>query len=52
MTDGGRAAHDVTGKRVWVAGHRGLVGGAIVRRLRDEPCEVLTAGRARADLRR
>jgi GDP-L-fucose synthase len=52
MNDEGGVAYDLTGKRVWVAGHRGLVGGAIVRRLQDEPCQVLTAGRERADLRR
>ncbi|MEM6901817.1 MAG: GDP-L-fucose synthase [Pseudomonadota bacterium] len=43
---------DLTGKRVWVAGHRGMVGSAIVRRLADMDCEVLTAGRKDADLRR
>jgi GDP-L-fucose synthase len=43
---------DLAGKRVWVAGHRGLVGSAVVRRLAQEPCEVLTAGRDVADLRR
>ncbi len=37
-------------KRVWVAGHRGMVGSAIVRRLRAEKCEVLTATRAELDL--
>jgi GDP-L-fucose synthase len=42
----------LTGKRVWVAGHRGMVGSAIVRRLRRENCEVLTVGRDRVDLRR
>jgi GDP-L-fucose synthase len=52
MTDGGWVDYNLTGKRVWVAGHRGLVGGAVARRLEDEPCEVLTAGRERADLRR
>lgn len=41
----------LAGKRVWVAGHRGLVGSAVVRRLADEPCEVLIAGREDADLR-
>jgi GDP-L-fucose synthase len=51
-TGTGYTYYDLSGKRVWVAGHRGLVGGAIVRRLADEPCEVLTAGRERADLRR
>jgi GDP-L-fucose synthase len=38
-------------KRVWVAGHRGLVGSAIVRRLEREDCEILTAPRERVDLR-
>jgi GDP-L-fucose synthase len=40
------------GKRVWVAGHRGMAGSAIVRRLAAEDCEVLTAGRQELDLRR
>ncbi len=43
---------DLRGKRVWVAGHRGMVGAALVRRLADEDCEVLTADRRRVDLRR
>ena len=42
----------LAGRRVWVAGHRGMVGAAICRRLAQEPCEVLTAGRDRVDLRR
>ena len=42
---------DLSGKRVWVAGHRGMVGSAIVRRLETEDCEVLTAGRDIVDLR-
>jgi GDP-L-fucose synthase len=37
-------------KRVWVAGHRGLVGSAILRRLAIEECEILTANRAQLDL--
>ncbi|KQY29707.1 GDP-fucose synthetase [Caulobacter sp. Root1455] len=40
------------GKRVWVAGHRGMVGSAIVRRLASEGCEVITAGREVVDLKR
>lgn len=40
------------GKRVWVAGHRGMVGAALVRRLAREGCEVLIAERGEADLRR
>ena len=42
----------LSGKRVWVAGHRGLVGSALVRRLAQEDVELLTAGRDRIDLRR
>ncbi len=42
---------DLAGKRVWVAGHRGMVGSAIVRRLSTENCEVLTADRTQVDLR-
>ena len=38
------------GKKVWVAGHRGMVGSAIVRRLASEGCEVLTATRQDCDL--
>ncbi|MDO9369800.1 MAG: GDP-L-fucose synthase [Sphingopyxis sp.] len=37
-------------RRIFVAGHRGMVGGAIVRRLERENCEVLTATRAEVDL--
>ena len=37
-------------KRIWVAGHRGMVGSAIVRRLASEHCEILTAGRDDLDL--
>jgi len=40
------------GKAVWVAGHRGMVGSALVRRLQSEACSVLTAGREDADLTR
>jgi GDP-L-fucose synthase len=42
--------YDLAGKRVWVAGHKGMVGGAIVRRLAQENCEILTASRAELDL--
>ena len=45
-------SYDLSGKRVWVAGHRGMVGAAIVRRLQEEPCEVLSVGREQVDLRR
>src|SRR5690242_10993350 len=39
-------------KRVFVAGHRGMVGSAIARRLAQENCEVVTADRTKVDLRR
>jgi GDP-L-fucose synthase len=38
-------------KRVWVAGHRGLVGSALVRRLQSEGCEIVAAPRESVDLR-
>jgi GDP-L-fucose synthase len=44
--------YDLAGKRVWVAGHRGMVGAALVRRLGGEACEIVTAGREVLDLRR
>jgi GDP-L-fucose synthase len=43
---------DLAGKRVWVAGHRGMAGAAIVRRLQREQCEIVTAGRSELDLLR
>jgi GDP-L-fucose synthase len=43
---------DLRGKRVWVAGHTGLVGSALVRRLSTEGCRVLTATHAELDLTR
>ena len=42
---------EIAGKRVYVAGHRGMVGSAIVRRLERENCTVLTASRSEVDLR-
>lgn len=44
--------YDLSGKRVWVAGHRGMVGAALVRRLARENCHVLTVPRAEVDLTR
>ena len=43
---------DLAGKRIYVAGHRGMVGSAIVRRLAGVRCETITAGRAEVDLER
>lgn len=44
-------SYTLSGKRVWVAGHRGMVGSALVRRLEQENCTILTAGRDKLDLR-
>ncbi len=44
--------YSLKGKRVWVAGHRGMVGAALSRRLVREGCELLVAERSDADLRR
>lgn len=44
--------YELNGKRVWVTGHRGMVGSAIVRRLARETCEVLRAPRDQVDLTR
>ena len=40
----------IDGKRVWVAGHNGMVGSAIVRRLAAEDCELQSVDRAQCDL--
>jgi GDP-L-fucose synthase len=41
----------IEGRRIWVAGHRGMVGSAVVRRLAREDCEILTVDRDKIDLR-
>lgn len=46
------SSFDLNGKRVWVAGHRGMAGSAIVRRLATERCEVVTVSRGELDLLR
>lgn len=42
----------LAGRRVYVAGHGGMVGAALMRRLANEGCTVITATRAELDLRR
>jgi GDP-L-fucose synthase len=46
-----RTPFELNGKTVFVAGHRGMVGGALLRRLARENVELLTAGRNEVDLR-
>jgi GDP-L-fucose synthase len=40
------------GRRIWVCGHGGMVGSAVLRRLATEECVVLTESRQKLDLRR
>ena len=42
---------DLRGKRVFVAGHAGMAGAAIVRRLKSENCDIICAARRDLDLR-
>lgn len=42
---------DLAGKKVWVAGHRGMAGSAICRRLKSESCTLITSDRSQVDLR-
>jgi GDP-L-fucose synthase len=46
-----RTPFELRGKRIFVAGHRGMVGGALVRRLEAEGVELLTVPRSEVDLR-
>lgn len=45
-------AFPLAGKRVMVAGHCGMAGSSIIRRLQREDCEILTADRADLDMSR
>jgi GDP-L-fucose synthase len=47
----GSTPFELKGKSVFVAGHRGMVGGALVRRLAQEDVELLTAPHRELDLR-
>src|SRR5215813_3777859 len=42
----------IEGRRIWIAGHRGMVGSALMRRLAREDCKLVTVDRDRLDLRR
>ena len=41
---------DLTGKRIWVAGHNGMVGSAVARQLHNEHCDILTVLHSELDL--
>ena len=49
MADG---SFELAGRRVYVAGHRGMAGSAIARRLEREGASILAASHAELDLRR
>jgi GDP-L-fucose synthase len=44
--------YSLSGKRVWVAGHSGMVGSALLRRLERDSCTLLTAAHRDLDLTR
>jgi len=46
-----RTPFELKGNTVFVAGHRGMVGSALVRSLAQENAELLTVGRSEVDLR-
>jgi len=43
-------AYTLSGKKIWVAGHRGMVGSAVCRQLENEECNIIKAGRAEVNL--
>lgn len=45
------SAYSLKGKRVFVAGHRGMVGSSLCRRLEREGCDLLIIDKAQLDLR-
>ena len=52
MAEAPPVLYPLDGKRIWVAGHRGMVGSALVRRLeRENPAEILKITRREVDLR-
>ena len=47
----GAKIFELKGRKVWVAGHRGMVGSALMRRLATAGCALPTVGRRDVDLR-
>ena len=52
MGDKATVSYDLRRKRVWVAGHNGMVGSALLRRLEQERCDIQTVSHAEVDLTR
>ena len=42
--------YTLSGKKVWVAGHRGMVGSSVCRQLEKEDCNIIKAGRDKVNL--
>ena len=42
--------YNLSGKKVWVAGHRGMVGSAVCRQLENEDCNIIKADRDEVNL--
>jgi GDP-L-fucose synthase len=49
--NGAPVIFDLCGKRIFVAGHAGMAGSAIMRRLERENCDIISATRGDLDLR-
>jgi len=47
----GEPLFSLDGRRIFVAGHAGMVGSAVVRRLSSVSCEILTVSRSEVDLK-
>lgn len=43
--------YTLTNKRIWIAGHNGMIGSALVSRLANENCEILSVSHDELDLR-
>jgi GDP-L-fucose synthase len=43
--------YSIKKKKIWVAGHNGMVGSSLLRRLAKEDCDILCAARSDLDLR-
>jgi GDP-L-fucose synthase len=50
MTEAARPSFDLRGMKVYVSGHSGMAGSALVRRLASEDCQILTAAHDTVDL--
>ena len=50
MNNKKKISKSLSGKRVWVPGHTGLVGSSLIKRLENENCEVIKITRSNLDL--